>query len=384
MPTRPEMKNITIQQVVNALLDENNLFPPHYLRRFSDLEGPELAEVRRVWPQVTAQRRFLLLGDLEDLAEVDTLVSFDSLAQMALKDEDARVRAVAIRLLWESDDPRIAKELMALLEKDPSPDVRAAAATGLGTFVYQGELEELPADLHHRIEDRLLGVVQGQDEALVRRRALESLGFSGRSEVPGLIRKAYDSGDVDWMVSALFAMGRSADNAWDADVKRMLRHPKAEVQFEAVRAAGELSIETSRRVLLDLLEEEAQDADIRAAAIWSLSQIGGEQVRETLETLLEETEDEEEAELLENALDNLSFTEDVGLYNMFDMDELSGQGDNLREFFSEQDDAEYRRAREASEGDEEGGEDSGEASSRSAPPPSQNEPGRKRHRHHPS
>jgi HEAT repeat protein len=380
MANQSQKKNVSMQQVITALLDESNLFPPAYLRHFSDLEGHDLAELRRAWPQVTAQRRFLLLGDLEDLAEVDTLVSFDNLAQMALKDEDARVRTVAIRLLWESEDPRIAKDLMALLEKDPSPDVRAAAATGLGTFVYQGELEELDETLRHGIEDQLLSVVQGQDEVLVRRRALESLGFSGRSEVPGLIRKAYDSGEVDWMVSALFAMGRSADNAWDADVKRMLRHPKAEVQFEAVRAAGELSIESARRVLLDLLEEEAQDTEIRQAAIWSLSQIGGEQVRETLETLLEETEDEEEAELLENALDNLSFTEDVGLYSMFDIDELTGQGENLREYFSEQDEAEYRHAREAVEDDETGDD----ASSRSAPPPSHSESGRKRHRHHKS
>jgi len=380
MANQSQKKNVSMQQVITALLDENNLFPPAYLRHFSDLEGHDLAELRRAWPQVTAQRRFLLLGDLEDLAEVDMLVSFDNLAKMALKDEDPRVRTVAIRMLWESEDPHIAKELMALLEKDPSPDVRAAAATGLGTFIYQGELEELDETLHHGIEDRLLDVVQGQDEVLVRRRALESLGFSGRSEVPGLIRKAYDSGEVDWMVSALFAMGRSADNTWDADVKRMLRHPKAEVQFEAVRAAGELSIESARRVLLDLLEEEAQDAEIRQAAIWSLSQIGGEQVRETLETLLEETEDEEEAELLENALDNLSFTEDVGLYSMFDIDELTSQGENLREYFSEQDEAEYLHSREAVEDDKNGDD----ASSRGAPPPSHSESGRKRHRHHKS
>ena len=65
---------------------------------------------------------------------------------------------------------------------------------------------------------------------------------------------------------------------------------------------------------LGALEEEAQDSEIRAAIFWSLSKIGGEEVRETLETILEETEDEEEVEILEEALDNLSFTEDVGLY----------------------------------------------------------------------
>ncbi len=38
--------------------------------------------------------------------------------------------------------------------------------------------------------------------------------------------------------------------------------------------------------------------------------VGGEDARETLEDLLENAEDDEEAEILEEALDNLSFTDD--------------------------------------------------------------------------
>ena len=86
-------------------------------------------------------------------------------------------------------------------------------------------------------------------------------------------------------------------------------------------------------MLLDLLEEEAQDPELRYATIWSLSQIGGEQVRETLEELLEETEDEEEAEWLENALDNLTLTETGQNMNLLDIDlsdeELYGKVINL-------------------------------------------------------
>jgi HEAT repeat protein len=204
------------------------------------------------------------------------------------------------------------------MEEDPDANTRAAAATALGLFIYLGEIEEIPEDIWHQVEESLLKVHAGQDDILVRRRALESLGFSGRPEVPELIRAAYASADTDWVSSSLYAIGRSADNAWEPEVIRMLRYPKANVQLEAVRAAGSLELEKSRRILLDLLEEEAQDSEIRAAVFWSLSQIGGEEVRETLETILEETEDEEEAGILEDALDNLSFTEDVGLYGLFD------------------------------------------------------------------
>jgi HEAT repeat protein len=55
------------------------------------------------------------------------------------------------------------------------------------------------------------------------------------------------------------------------------------------------------------------DENVRAAAIWSLSQIGGDEVGDRLEALLEETEDEDEADLLEQALENLEFSEEFNL-----------------------------------------------------------------------
>ena len=45
--------------------------------------------------------------------------------------------------------------------------------------------------------------------------------------------------------------------------------------------------------------------------IWALSQIGGEGIEEKFEQLLAKTDDDEEANLLEEALDMLNFTNDV-------------------------------------------------------------------------
>lgn len=326
MSSRPNKKNVSIQQVLTALLDTSTPFPPTYLHQFSDLEGSNLEALRSIWPQINPQRRYNLLEDLEELAEADTLVSFDNVARLGLDDPDPRVRTVAVRLLWEDEDPRLVPVFLRILQQDANIDARAAAATALGLFIYLGELEELDEKILHQVEDRLIEVMRGSDDTLVRRRALESLGFSGRDEVAPLIRQAYDSGDPDWMSSALFAMGRSADQVWVPEIKRTLRHPKANVQLEAVRAAGELAIETARRTLLDMLEEEAQDSEVRPAVIWSLSQIGGEEVRETLEQILEETDDEEEMDLVEKALDNLTFTEDMDMFSMLDFPGL-GQVD---------------------------------------------------------
>ena len=278
MPSRPQ--DIPIQQVVDALLDELTPFPPRFLARFSDLEGADLGSVAETWPRVNPNRRIALLDDLEEIAEKDTLVDFDNFSRSVLDDSEAGVRSRAIALLWENESLDLVTRYIELMQHDPSPEVRAAAASGLGKYIYLGEIEELQPDLLRQVEEHLIQTVRGSDDTLVRRRALESLGFSSREEVPVLIQKAYDTNEPDWLAGALFAMGRSYDQRWEKDVKRMLGHPKAIVQLEAVRASGELELASTQRSLMDLLEEEAQDVEIRFAVIWALSQIGGDGIRE--------------------------------------------------------------------------------------------------------
>jgi hypothetical protein len=328
MTHQSKNQDIPFEQVLAALLDDSKVFPAIYLHQFTDLEALEIESLRTIWPQVNPKRRFSLLEDLEEVAIHDTLVLFDPVAIVALGDPEPAVRETAVRMLWETEDQRLGPVFLQMLREDSAANVRAAAASSLGRFVYLGELEEISADLYQQVTDLLLKVHQSDDETLVRRRALESLGFSGRKEVAALIRRAYETREDEWLVSALFAMGRSADAAWEPQVMRMLRSPKTEIQFEAVRAAGELELKNTRQVLLDLLEEDEMEDDLRSAAIWSLSQIGGEGVRDRLEELAEETEDDAELEILENALDNLTFTESVDLFEMFDFsDPLSGVAD---------------------------------------------------------
>ena len=99
----------------------------------------------------------------------------------------------------------------------------------------------------------------------------------------------------------------------------MLDHKSARVRAEAARAAGELEIEPATARLIELAEDG--DEAVRRAAIWSLSQIGGEGVRAALENRAAETDDEDELQLLEDALDNLAFTEGVQPFNLIDLPE---------------------------------------------------------------
>ena len=65
---------------------------------------------------------------------------------------------------------------------------------------------------------------------------------------------------------------------------------------------------------------EEEEPTILSAVIWSLSQIGGEDVRTYLENLLDQLEDDEQIAFLEEALDNLAFTEDLDRFDLLAFD----------------------------------------------------------------
>lgn len=312
--------DVSFALITKALLDNSQPFPPTYLHRFSDLSPADLISLEKVWKDILPDRRAALLEDLENLAEADTLVSFDELSKFVLNDSDPRVRQTALQILWESNEPNLIPKFIHMMERDENKFVRAAAASTLGQFIYLGELEEISKHWLDQVEGSLVKVYQSDEDSLVRRRALESLGFSSREDVAEFIRQAYNKEDPDWLGSALFAMGRSADAKWVPAVLDMLDHPNSEVQFQAVRALGELEDPEGRAPLLELMENGIEDDDVRMAAIWSLSKIGGEKVRELLEQLLDETEDEDEADLIEDAIENLYFTEGFDKFGMFDID----------------------------------------------------------------
>jgi HEAT repeat protein len=316
-------RNVPFQAVVDALLDDATPFPARFLHHFSDLAPKDFLFLMKDWPNISTRRKHTLLEDLEELAEADTLTNFDDMARPLLSDGDPQVRIRAIRLLWESEDVKLVPAFRKIMIGDADSEVRAAAANALGLFVFQGELEKIPSKLHNQIEDDLLKAATSAKETLVRRRALESLGYSGRQEVIPLIDAAYHDKNPDWVVSALFAMGRSNDERWKKQVLSKLRAPDDDIRSEAIHAAGELELASARSILLDLLEDE-EDLELRREIIWALSKVGGEGVRDRLEELLDAETDDEEADFIEEAMDNLTFTEDMAQFGLFDLDSETG------------------------------------------------------------
>jgi HEAT repeat protein len=316
----PEEKPVPFNIIIEELLNEENPFPARSLYRLSDLPVEELTLLEQTWPTISLRRRQAVMEDIQEFNQQDFLVNFFEVGLLAVHDDDPQVRLMAVLVLSEYDDNELVPLLIQLAEQDQSMPVRAAAASALGYMVEKGELEELPASMLHQVESCLLNIYNGKDDETVRLRALESLGYSSRPEVESILKSAYQSEDTDWLVSSLLAMGRSYDSAWAGDILTAMKDIRLEVQIEAAKAAGELELEDARPALLEMLATD--DANLRQVVAWSLSQIGGNNVREALEDLLETIEDEDEADFIETALENLEFTEDFALELIDIMDEL--------------------------------------------------------------
>jgi HEAT repeat protein len=305
-------------RLVRSLQDASTPPTPEQLSELSDLDAAQLQTVTQAWPGVPPGRRLQILRGLRQLADEHIELSFELVNRMALADDDSQVRRLAVENLWESQDPGLVHPLLRLLGKDPDAEVRQAAANALGQFVYLGELEKLEPALAHELEEVLLRSQAQDQDASVRQATLMSLGYSSREEVAPLIRKAYDTREEPQILAALRAMGRSANEEWMEQVIPELHHAGPRVRQEAAHAAGELALQQSAQELIYLLDDV--DPLVRREAIWALGQVGGRLAVEALEAVSESSDDPAEAQIIEDALDNLAFLEGTPDLLLFDFD----------------------------------------------------------------
>jgi HEAT repeat protein len=297
-----------MKQPLKALLEEldkNAQEPkPESMYLLSSLDADGAAQVRDVWPNLPVELRQHLVGLLVEIAEADFEVDFGAIFRIGMDDKDAQVRTTAIEGLWEDKDVRLVPLLIERL-RDEAMSVRAAAATSLGRFILAGELGKIRPDPFSRAYDALLAVCQDQAELFeVRRRALESLSYVDTENVMALICEAYEAPQEKMRVSAIFAMGRSADDRWATQVKQELFSPNPELRYEAARACGELQLSDTVAELEELTEDV--DPEVQEAALWALGQIGGDKARQILERYCG-SECEATRMAAEAALDELEF-----------------------------------------------------------------------------
>ncbi len=314
--------NKTFEKYLNQIAADPTLHTSS-LYALSKMDKTSLEILERVWPTIDTQRRRDIMAELVEIAEANFEVYFDPVFLLGLGDEDAEVRAVAISGLWEHENPRLINPLIHLLRHDPAARVRAAAANALGRFVYLAELEEIDQEYEGVLKEALRGkIYQANEEIDVRRRAIEAIAYaSSDAEVNGIIEGAYYDEDEKMQVSAIFAMGRSADSRWRPQVVAELENPNTEIRFEAARASGELELRDAVPKLIELIDQDP-DLEVQEMAIWALGRIGGPVAREALEMCME-SDIVALAQAAEEAMDELNlFDDNLLLYDFDENDDL--------------------------------------------------------------
>jgi HEAT repeat protein len=280
------------------------------LRPLSGLAFEQRDDFWQAWEAITPDRRDQIVHAMATLAEDNVDLDFGAVFFWLLDDLDAGVRATAIEGLWEDTSARLLRRLLAMVEADPAPEVRAGAALALGRFVYLSAIEELSAEDSKALRTKLLGLLFDQQQSFdVRRRALEGAGyFADMDEVQREIELAYASDEQLLRESALVAMGRSMLPRWLPTIGTALGHASPALRYEAARAAGEMAEEARSLVprLASMIDDS--DSEVALAAIWALGQIGGDAARRALQRI-RKSRDEARSQAAEEALEELSLDE---------------------------------------------------------------------------
>lgn len=293
-----------LSSLFTHLQDPNNPLSYQQLSILIDLNQAELHQFRQGWQVLPAFRRFEFLRALVEMAEEHVEFDFRNIFFALLHEDDPQARLLAIEGLWEDNRLHLIPEFCRILEQDAAYEVRAAAATALGRFVYLGEVETI--DPSHTVSAKALlrrCFHDSREHIHVRRRALESIATCSDGDIGSMIENAFYSADLDMRTSALYAMGQNADPRWTPYLLEGLRHDAPALRMEAVRALGVLEVRGAVPQIARLLEQEL-DLEVRLAAIEALGQIGGDDARKALEWVTD-WDDEVSVSAAEAALEEI-------------------------------------------------------------------------------
>lgn len=309
------------QRPFNEILDElftNDPLPIHELHRLSDMSVEEHETFRQRWTAVDVERRRAIVRHLADLTEDNFTVDFVPVFMDCFADSDAAVRVAALDGLWDATEMKLISPVIRLLQEDESEEVRTAAAAALSHFVVLAEWDQIPRRAAEPIVTALLAAYDDEKTAVTTRRAaLEALGSANHPRIPDLIAKAYESPDEGMQISAVFAMGSSADKGWLGIIMAEMENIDPEMRVEAARAAGQLGSSDAVSYLEKLLEDE--DIEVQIAAITALGQIGGDNVHETLLKLAQNPEYDDLLEVIDEALEEMALF--AGEFQLLDFEE---------------------------------------------------------------
>ncbi len=293
---------------IRALADISRPVRAADLLTFSDAPAALVRDLRLAWPEIPLARRRAIVRRMNDIAEDNLDANFHAVLKVAVQDADAGVRIAAIEGLWEDSSPSLVTVLSGIVESDPDPRVRAAAAAGLQPFAERAALGKLAEARSTAVRQCLVGsYAKPSEDQDVRLAALISMAVWEDQQVRQAIRDTYASSDPHLRAGAVCAMGVNLDPAWERFVLSELSSGFPEVRYEAARAAGALELSAAVGDLAELTKDA--DIEIRLAAVTALGEIGGGEARRTLRQLAS-SGDAAMREAAEEALEVLRFNAD--------------------------------------------------------------------------
>jgi HEAT repeat protein len=293
---------------LNNIISDERPFSVAALTFLSDISSADSATLALMWPGAGVARRRRIAATLVELAEDNIEYDFSNVFHVLLTDPDAEVRRSAVEGLVEDESIGTVRRLIDVLDSDPAPEVRAAAALVLGPAALRAETGKLKGEWPARLRDALLRAVRdpAADED-VHRRALESVAyFCDNADVAAETERAY-AGQGLLPTSAVNAMGRNMNTRWAPTLLKELQSKEPAMRYEAAHALGELGERANVPALIPLLDDA--DLEVQLATIWALGQLGGRVAQQALQ-LRSEDDDPAIQEAVDDALTEIRYAAD--------------------------------------------------------------------------
>ncbi|OQA24048.1 MAG: HEAT repeat protein [Chloroflexi bacterium ADurb.Bin344] len=331
-------KKNKFSDILSELRENNRELTYKEIQSFSDLSEENLAQFRQTWNLLSNKRKEMFFELLLVEFMSNTLMDFSEIALIGLNDEDPIIRRGSLKLLMDNRKSYFLDRLISISKQDPDTEVRLDAISTLGYFLMDTDTAERGKNKAEKVLKALESLMESTDK-MTRLRVMEALAYVDH---PSIIPLVYDSltSDIDTEIaSGLRAVQNSLNRRWAANVIENLDHPNPDVQYEAIKAVGELQLKRARNRILSLLARFDQlDDDILDATILTASQLGGNQVKEMIEMIEEIFEDEEDmAELFEEAKSNLE---------LVDFQKQMAGNPDLKDLFTEESDEESENVEE--------------------------------------
>jgi HEAT repeat protein len=315
---------LNIKQLIEEIADAGRPLVNRHLADLSQMTATDIPILKSAWSKMAVDRRRQIISRLVETTKDNVELNFELVFKIALTDGDADVRTKGIDGLWENEDPALIKTFIGLLEHDSSPEVQAAAAAALGKFSVLAECGDIRADYKTELTRALLTAFDDSARPVeVKRRALEAVSPLSLPPVKEAIRKAYESRDERLVVSAIFGMGKTCNDAWLPVLYKELGNADAEIRYEAAGALGEIGAEDAVSRLL----EHAVDPDIevRLASVQALGRIGGMEAKIGLKRIARDP-NPAVREAVEQVLTEIATMENMTLMEM----DVPGEEDDKR------------------------------------------------------